>query len=73
MFGMTRDLGRKKQERRKSSNRLPKSAYTLDKRLVPRVKEVPLNAACKPTNINKLKHKDGTYIAAVNVVWNVAL
>ncbi|KAJ7351727.1 hypothetical protein OS493_035791 [Desmophyllum pertusum] len=40
MFGMTRDLGRKKQERRKSSNRLPKGAYTMDKRLVPRVKEV---------------------------------
>ncbi|XP_078349901.1 nuclear valosin-containing protein-like [Oculina patagonica] len=39
MFGMARDLGRKKQERRKSSNRLPKGAYSLDKRLVPRVKE----------------------------------
>jgi len=39
MFGMTRDPGRKKEERRKSSNRLPKGAYTLDKRLAPRVKE----------------------------------
>jgi len=52
MFGMTRDLGRKKlkQERRKSSNGLRKGAYTLDKRLAPRVKEVRLDATCKPTN-----------------------
>lgn len=40
MFGMARDLGRKKQERRVGRNQLPKGAYTLDKRLVPRVKEV---------------------------------
>lgn len=40
LFGMTRDSGRKKQDRRRSSIKLPKGAYTLDKRLVPRVKEV---------------------------------
>lgn len=39
VFGMTRDSGRKKQDRRRSSIKLPKGAYTLDKRLVPRVKE----------------------------------
>ena len=42
MFGMARDLGRKKQERRVSGNKLPKGAYSLDKRLVPRLKEVKL-------------------------------
>ena len=44
MFGMARDLGRKKQERRVGKNQLPKGAYTLDKRLVPRVKEVNIKA-----------------------------
>ena len=40
MFGMASDLSRKKKDRRVSANRLPKGAYHLDKRLVPRVKEV---------------------------------
>lgn len=40
MFGMARDLSRKKKDRRVSANRLPKGAYHLDKRLVPRIKEV---------------------------------
>ncbi|CAH3027923.1 unnamed protein product [Porites evermanni] len=39
MFGMARDLSRKKKDRRVSANRLPKGAYHLDKRLVPRIKE----------------------------------
>lgn len=40
MYGMVRDLGRKKQERGAGRNQLSRGAYCLDKRLAPRVKEV---------------------------------
>lgn len=40
MFGMARDPSRQRKDRRVSAYRLPKGAYHLDKRLVPRVKEV---------------------------------
>ena len=66
MFGMTRDLGRKKQERRKNSNRLPKGAYTLDKRLVPRVKEVHL--AAKPLIYRNSDH-ELTIVLCTNVSY----
>ena len=56
MFGMARDLSRKKKDRRVSANRLPKGAYHLDKRLVPRIKEVGRWAGKRDLNMVSLIH-----------------